>query len=446
MSTPGNGTLLNGTLLPVASHERGGQLGQRLEEATRQERQRALRALLQRPLLSATGRDADTFALVRRHAAWLRQWLARNPDWGLQIDSEQARLYKTPSDLRDDTRPARDTRSGAPFTRRRYVLLCLALAALERSDRQTTLGDLAEKILEQTSSEPALAAAGMSFTLEGRDQRRDLVQAVRLLLDLQVLIRVHGEEEQYLSQRGDVLYNVNRPALAAMLNVKRGPSSIDESVTTFEQRLTAICAEPYPDSDSGRHRRRRTVLTRRLLDDPVLYLDDLDEDEEAYLRSQRPFLISQIEEATGLVAEIRREGIAMVDECGDLTDLALPEEGTDGHLTLLLAEHLADHARRAAGTPVSMAHLHRYTADLIEQHKGHWRKDVTEPGAEIRLTEQTIDRLQALRLVQSGRPLAFEPDPPAAEGVLPLPAIGRYALTRDPEAPIQASLWQDPSP
>jgi uncharacterized protein (TIGR02678 family) len=421
----------NSTLFPAPLAEP--QLGQLLEEATRQERRQALRALLQRPLLRATGSDAAAFALVRRHAAWLREWLARNPCWSLQIDSEQARLYKTPADLYDDTRPARDVRSGAPFTRRRYVLLCLALAALERSDRQTTLGELAEKILDQTSGEPALAASGMIFTLEGRNQRRDLVQAVRLLLDLQVLIRVHGDEEQYLSHTGDVLYNVNRPALAAMLNVKRGPSSIDEATTTLAQRIAAICAEPYADSDSGRHRQLRTSLTRRLLDNPVLYFDELDEDEAVYLSSQRPFIIAQIEEATGLVAEIRREGIAMVDERGDLSDLALPEEGTDGHLTLLLAEHLAEHARRhTAGTPMSMIHLHRYTADLIEQHKSHWRKDVTEPGAEIRLTEQTVDRLQALRLVHR-----------CSEGVLPLPAIGRFAMTGDPEAPLQASLWQE---
>ena len=106
-------------------------LDARLEQATLYERQRALRALLQCPLLSADDSHTTEFGLVRRHATWLRDWFARNLDWKLQVDGETARLRKTPADLADDTRPARDSKSAAPFTRRRYVILCLALAVLE---------------------------------------------------------------------------------------------------------------------------------------------------------------------------------------------------------------------------------------------------------------------------------------------------------------------------
>ena len=410
--------------------------GARLEAAIVAERRQALGVLLQHPLLSAAGPLAAEFGLVRRHAAWLREWLARNPGWSLQIDSETARLRKTPADLADATRPAREPASGLPFSRRRYVLLCLALAALERGDRQTTLGRLADEIVGLAGADPALAAAGMTFTLLGQDQRRDLVHVIRLLLGLRVLVRLHGDEQQFLTARGDVLYNVNRPALAAMLNVKRGPSTIDEPA--LDRRLAALVDEPMPDTDEGRNRRLRSQLTRKLLDDPIVYYEELTEGERAYLSSQRAFVLAQVEEATGLTPEVRREGIALVDESGDLTDLALPEEGTEGHLTLLLAEHLAGCARRDGPVTVGRAALRRHVAGLVTHHRAHWRKDVAEPGGEVALTERTIDRLEALRLVRR-----------TEDGVMPLPALGRYALDSGDDGDVRGEaltgdLWGQP--
>ena len=65
------------------------------------ERQRAMRAILQQPLLCAGGVHAEAYLLVRRHAQWLKEWFNRHPDWNFQIDSEIARLRKTPADLAD---------------------------------------------------------------------------------------------------------------------------------------------------------------------------------------------------------------------------------------------------------------------------------------------------------------------------------------------------------
>ena len=69
-----------------------------------------------------------------------------------------------------------------PFSRRRYVLACLALAALERADAQVTLGWLAERVLA-LAADPGLADAGFAFALDSREERADLVVVVRLLLD-----------------------------------------------------------------------------------------------------------------------------------------------------------------------------------------------------------------------------------------------------------------------
>ena len=248
-------------------------LEDKLDEVAREEQRQAMRVLLQNPLLTSDGPHAAAFGLVRRHGEALREWLSHQVNWTLQVTSEFARLRKTPPDSSDHTRVARDSRSETPFTRKRYVLLCLALAALERSERQTTLGRLAESMLGFFAADPALAALGLSFDLQSMDQRRDLVHVIRFLSERRVLWRRQGDEEQFVrDQKCDVLYNVNRPLLTAMLSVRRGPSTI--GAPGFEERLEAVVEEPMPDTEEAQNRQIRVRLMRRLLDNPVLYLPE----------------------------------------------------------------------------------------------------------------------------------------------------------------------------
>ncbi|MHA6618533.1 TIGR02678 family protein [Pseudonocardia sp. DLS-67] len=375
----------------------------------RSELTKAARALLRRPVLRAHGPDAELVVLVRRHASELRAWFDRNTGWRLVVDSEVARLVKTVPDTADATHPARDPRSRAAFSRRRYVLTCLALAVLERADAQITLGRLAEQIV-LAAADPGLAAAGVSFALERREERTDLVSVVRLLLHLGVLSRVAGDEDAFVRDDGDALYDVERRVLAALLASPRGPSTI--AAAGHEERLTALTEELPATTDDLRNQQIRHRLTRRLLDEPVLYHADLDDTELAYLTSQRHAITSRITELTGLVAEVRAEGIAMVDPQDDLTDVRMPETGTEGHATLLLAEHLA-----AADGPVPLPALHNHVRTQAAAHRSYWRKDATAPGAEIELTEQALRRLEALRLVRR-----------TGTEVHALPALSRFAV------------------
>jgi uncharacterized protein (TIGR02678 family) len=370
-----------------------------LDAQTEAERRRAVRALLRTPLLRA---GDPAWSAVRRHAAWLRDWFAREAGWHLQVDPEVVRLRKIAGDLTDGTRPAvtGGSRSAAqPLRRRRYVLLCLALAALERSDAQTTLGRLAEAV-QALATDPALAAAGVTVDLEVREDRGDLAAAVTVLLDLGVLARVAGDETGYVSGSGDALYDVDRRVLAGLLVTRRGPSAVPGD-GGLDDRLRAVTEEPAVDADEARTRVLRHRLTRRLLDDPAVHYEDLSEDELAYLHGQRSRLLRTVAEATGLVAEVRAEGIAMVDHAGRdaLTDVRMPEEGTEGHVTLLLADHLVARDRAGAG-PVPLAELQAHVARLAVEHRSHWRRDATAPGAEVALTAQAVSRLVALRLAR----------------------------------------------
>ncbi|WP_116214231.1 TIGR02678 family protein [Streptomyces olivoreticuli] len=371
---------------------------------------KAARALLKEPLLLAHGPHADDFRLVRRHASELREWFDRNTGWSLQADAESARLRKIPGTLTDPTHPAREaSRAGAPFTRRRYVLLCLALAALERGESQIALGRLADQVVLD-AADPHLTAAGIHFTLDRRDERLDLAAVVRLLLKFGVLRRVAGDEEAYVNGAGDVLYDVERRVLAGLLATRRGPSTV--RAAGFDERLAELVAETALDSDDLRFRAMRRSLTRRLLDDPVLYYDELTDAELAYLTRQRGFLTARITELTGLVAEVRAEGIAMVDPDDDLTDVRMPEQGTHGHITLLLAEHLA-----AADGPVTTDDLQQKVRELAAEHGGFWAKSAREPGAEGELVEQALAKLSALRLIAR-----------RDDKIAPRPALARYAV------------------
>ena len=161
------------------------------------------------------------------------------------------------------------------------------------------------------------------------------------------------------------------------------------------------------------------MLTRRLLDDPVVYYDELTEDERAYLVAQRHNITGRISEATGLLPELRAEGIAMVDPDDELTDVRMPEQRTDGHLTLLVAEYLAVRAR------APRAELLKFVRKAAQAHASYWRKGVTDPGAEIELLDVALEKLTALRLIETDIEVTRDG---TATVIRSRPAIARFAL------------------
>jgi uncharacterized protein (TIGR02678 family) len=378
-----------------------------------QERRDALRALLMRPLMTAAHPE---FAAVRRHAEDLREWFAHNTGWILHVERDCARLYKRPADLRDATRGAPD------FDRRRYVLFCLACAALERADAQITLRTLGERLL-QLSAEPELAERGFVFTLEAQHERRELVAVCRYLLELGVLRRVAGDEDAFVARSGDALYDVQRRVLAGLMTATRGPSqwSADAAPGDLDARLAALVEEYVPDSDEGRRTAIRHYLARRLLDDPVVYFNDLDDKGEhsprAYFQNQRGPLATRLCDACGLVPEQRAEGLALVDENGELTDTALPAQGTASHVALLVAEYLAGLGRKEPGYRIAESEVATFIQKATADYGRFWSKAAREPGAETELARGALRRLEMLRLIERH-----------GEAVEPLPALARFAL------------------
>ncbi|MGT2455464.1 TIGR02678 family protein [Cupriavidus basilensis] len=398
----------------------GQRLAERQQAHQREEFRIALRGLLMTPLMQP---DHEAFPAVRRQQAALRDWLSRETGWVLKVSRSGARLNKLPAELNNATR-------GLPgYSRYRYALLCLTGAVLVSTQSQITLQIICDK-LTRRAEEPAMASCGFRFDLTTRHDRLHLVHVCRTFLSIGVLARVHGDEERFVNEENaDVLYDVNRWMLAELLAAVRGPSTwlrADAPISVAD-RIHSLVRDFSFDTEDARRTAIRHHIARRLLDDPVVYAATLDGETSSYFTNQRGPMAARLSEATGMTAELRAEGVALVDEPGLMTDVQIRGNGTHGHVTMLVAEYLrARHftvAKTAAGHSNTTA-MFTYARDVgafirraALEHGKLWRKDAREPGAEESLAEMAICRLEQLNLVEW-----------RGGGIYPLPALARFKL------------------
>jgi uncharacterized protein (TIGR02678 family) len=97
----------------------------------------------------------------------------------------------------------------------------------------------------------------------------------------------------------------------------------------------------------------------------------------------------------------------------------MPEQRTDGHVTLLVAEYLAGRAR------APQAELLAFVRRAAQAHASYWRKGVTDPGAENELLEIALEKLAALRLIEVDIEVTRDG---AGAMIRSRPAIARFAI------------------
>ncbi len=377
------------------------------EEATRAERRRALRSLLAQPLLLQE-RDPETFAAVVRHRAELGRWFTEHAGWPLVVEAGAgyARLMKRPA-RPDGSRPAQ-LPGKPPFDRRRYTLLALTLAALDDGPAQTTLARLAEAVRELSQEDTALAP----FDSDQHAERVAFVDVLRLLGAWGVLVLRDGDADRYArSREGDALYDVRERLLGQLLACPVPPA--------LGGAPDRIAAEELGHTEEGERLRGRQEVFRRLLDDPVVYLEDLAPRAQEWLEGGRGFVYERLERDVGLAVERRREGLAAVDPEGELTDIPFPDGGsTVKHAALLLCEWLTDRAR-AQSPQVAMAQIVLRVAELRAEYGSRWSKEYEdgEEGA-ARLARDAMALLAGFGLAVPA---------PGADGWSARPAAARFA-------------------
>lgn len=379
-----------------------------LDDRLAGERRQAARALLMRPLLTAEG-DPDSFALVRRHGEWLTDRFRHLLGYRVAIRGDHARLYKRPRVAYRD-RPARikpgSVRPGpedgwAPFGRRHYVLLALTLAVLEahHGRSQALIGGLAGEVATLG------AELGLRVDFERRDERKSFADVLELLCRLGVLRQRDGSRDAFVARDDAVeeaLFDIEHGRLG---DLKATPLALTE-IERVEQLLTE--SEAYPASDDGDRARRRHRIARTLVEEPVLYVDELEPAEQDTYRSQRHRLEPELEAITGLQAERRAEGSALIDANRRLSDMRFPTRSTESLLALLACERLRSAAHDAERNPLPRSEVEALLAEL---------RDRVQLDAGPELDGSVLELLEAHRLIAREEPAQ----------VRVLPAIARFA-------------------
>lgn len=387
-----------------------------------QQRRTAFRALLAAPFVGA---DDDDFALVRRHEPELARTATDVFGYRLLVGGTAARLVGAPTE-RSARRPLRvppTSVSGRKRPRdewpclsdRGAVLLLCILAALERGGAQTALAELAR----DTAAAAADCDPPLRIDFEARAERLAFADALELLVAWGVLEHTAGSKASYRSlEAGDdeALLTVDRRRLAALL---RDPA---QALAADTARSIDTLSEGYAPTIEGARRSLAHELARRLMEDPVLLLDELDDGARTYFLGQRARIEDAVASATGLDVERRAEGTALVTDDRALTDLPFPTRATTKQVALLLCDALRHEAGATTQATGVVAHerVVALVRRLVTEHRAHWQRDPQDPAVVAALTADAVATLVALDLVAA--------DPSGALRLQPL--AHRF---RDPE-------------
>ncbi|MBF8192143.1 TIGR02678 family protein [Nonomuraea sp. K274] len=379
---------------------------------------RAIRTLLGRPLVSRHA-DQAAFELIVKRRRPLTQWFDYFCGWRLVVEPRQgyARLLKIgPSGHHgaSATRPARRRRAtGAPFDRRRYTLFCLCAAELLTSP-VTTIGMLAQRVVRAAGAEAGVPA----FDPVRAGERAAFADALKLLEHYGVITAMDGTTDSYLADEdAKVLYQVDTTLLVRLLAVPVPPSRITAAAEAHEPGLALTVEARYGGEEPTETQRNlwaRHSFMRRLLDEPVVYRDELTPAQADYAASSsgRRIMRRAAEEA-GFVLEERAEGFLLVDPDATATDGRFPDDGSHAKVAALFLIDLL-----VSSGPVTAARLDDEAAGLLRRFP-QWAKGYQSDGGAPRLAADALEVLALFGLARR-----------TGDQVAALPAAARYRVDR----------------
>ncbi|MEO3867952.1 TIGR02678 family protein [Nonomuraea sp. B12E4] len=394
-------------------------LANQLVKAEKEEIARAIRTLLGQPLVSLHD-DPAAFDVIRKRRQPLTQWFDYFCGWRLVVEPRQgyARLVKIRSEP-VATRPARRRRTTrAPFDRRRYTLLCLCAAELLTSP-VTTIGMLARRVVQAA----AVEAGVPGFDPVRADERAAFVDALKLLEHYGAVTAMDGATDSYLADEdAKVLYRVDTTRVIRLLAAPVPPSRLAAATDPADPAgpglLAALTVEARYGGDEPTETQRnlwaRHSLIRRLLDEPVVYRDELTPAQAAYAASLTGRqIIRRAAEEAGFVLEERAEGFLLIDAEATATDTRFPDDGSHAKVAALLLLDLL-----VSAGPVTAARLDAEAAELLRRFP-QWAKAYQSDGGGPRLAADALEVLALFGLARR-----------TGDQVAALPAAARYRVER----------------
>lgn len=359
------------------------------------ERRAAARLLLRHPLVTPETHPEE-YPLIRRHADELARQFGQLLGYRLVVEPGFARLLK--AGLGGDSGRWLERTSGAPFTPRTYAYLALALSVLVTAPEQLLLSEVV------TRTRAAAAEAGIDLGEPNHiTERRALVAALKQLMSWHVLSEDEGSVESYSGDgTAEALLTVDREIARRLVSGPLGRAS-------SPGELIELAATPE-------HAGPRHAVRRRLVETPVVYVAELTDDERDWLRRNQRREHRIFEEFLGLDAEIRAEGVALLDPAGELSDIEFPGTGTVPWAALLvLARLVAELTPDGGSAGIPDGRIEAVLAELVERHRKAWATRYTQ-SPEL-LCQDVTDLLRRMRLI----------DRSADGGLRLLPAAARYA-------------------
>lgn len=365
------------------------------------DKQRAMVGLLAHQMVTPWT-NAALYTLVHRHAPTLTTWCTRLGYRLAHID-QCYRLRRVPVDG-SVAAPV-----GTAPSRTELLLLLYAAACLDdHREESITLQDLSDVV--------HLSTAGLGrwpYDPNLRSHRRELVRAVEHLIAYGALEQ--RTEDQFLEgweRRGEGIgagYVLHRDALTLLIDT----GDVD----------LALARRAASDDDT-----RGLRLLRQLVETQAILIDELPDNEQAYLVGQRSRLASLAEEMTGGQVELRADAMLLVlppdRDLPSSTQLDFPAATAKDWVSLRLLDDVA----RATSGPVRRCGrdaVAAFAAEVLRENSSNLTKDL-RTSAEVMLTTAE-GRLADLGL------LIVEAD--GSWQLTPLAGRFRDAELRPPQAP-----------
>lgn len=365
--------------------------------------QRAARCLLRTPLVTVDA-GAD-FRLIRRWEIVLRNEFSQKLGFRLDVSRSAARLLRRPATISPHRGAHLET--GRELTRWAYVYLCLTLAAIEEPGHQILASELVTRIEQSTRGDERLRV-----DLTEHTQRKALRDSIRFLGQIGVLSVRDGDVDDLVSD-GQVLFDIDRDAAAMCMvaspSILREVSSIDD-----------FLREPSAGTMEARRRVSRQRLNRRMIDQPMVTLADLDPDETDLAWRNRRREAENIARLTGCTIELRREGVALIDHpTHPISGRSFPATDSIAHAALLYLDALVATVEHGVGQMVDIDpsdeaadHVHRpvdsATADacwdaVIDSYGDRFAKSAREQPESFRSEcHRLLEQFALLRPAHDG--------------------------------------------
>jgi uncharacterized protein (TIGR02678 family) len=333
-------------------------------ESVKDIRQRCIQALLNRNWITKQD-EPELFGYIRAQYQELRDWFGEYCGFALLLNRQFAKLEKAPGQAQtwmgfDSFSESRD-----------YALFTYSLWYLEGKNEmdQFLLTDMVEEIREYLAGQDVF----LDWTLY--THRLSMARALKQLKALGALVAVDGDESDWArsGHEHNVLYE---SSYLARYILRRFPRDL----TTYDS-IAALEAGTYPDTPEGQLKRRRHYVYRRLLQEPVVYDWQWNENERYYVRTQRHTILENLANFAGLEGQRYREGLLFYypEASGEM--YLFPTGRGVSDIGLLLAGELRRMLARDEGNiyieedgriGLTIAELEGIILRLKEKHKMLW--------------------------------------------------------------------------